>query len=205
MLASLPDSRISRPAARTGELDRNTLTRCTRNDPLAFRAFVVHYERAVFALLSRIVGPRADVEDLAQEAFLRAYRAFATFDLESTSRPSAWILTIATRLAIDAKRRQAPTVAREDDRIDGVRDDATPETEHARRELGRAISAAGAELSPDHRAVFVLAEFHDLSIAEIAAALGVPENTAKTRLFRARQHMRERLESMRKEVDDDSE
>jgi RNA polymerase sigma-70 factor (ECF subfamily) len=112
------------------------------------------------------------------------------------------MLTIATRLAIDTKRRKAPLLAAEDAREEEVHGRTTPETELARRELGRAIAAAGEELSPDHRAVFVLAEFHDLTLAEIADAVGIPENTAKTRLFRARQHMRERLLKVRREVDD---
>jgi RNA polymerase sigma-70 factor (ECF subfamily) len=70
---------------------------------------------------------------------------------------------------------------------------ATPETESARRELGAAIARAAEALPDDQRAAFVLAEFHGLSIAEIAQALDVPENTAKTRLFRAREKMRASL------------
>jgi RNA polymerase sigma-70 factor (ECF subfamily) len=189
---------------RGSELERGMLLRCKAGDPLAFRTFVAHYERAVFALLSRIVRPGPEVEDLAQEAFLRAFRAFGSFDPDCEARPSAWILTIATRLALDAKKRRSLTIDLPASATELVPDTTTPEREHARRELGRAIARAGAELPRDQLAAFVLAEFHDLSSAEIAAALGVPENTAKTRLFRARQHMRERLASLRKEVADGS-
>ena len=73
----------------------------------------------------------------------------------------------------------------------------TPELESSRRQLGQAIEMAAKELPIDQRAAFVLSEFHDMSMSEIAEALGIPENTAKTRLFRAREHMRQRLASWR--------
>src|SRR5205085_2861984 len=90
---------LVQPAAPRDELDRATLLRCKARDPMAFRAFVVRYERAVFALLSRVLGHGPHVEDLAQEAFLKAYRAFPSFDVDAPARPSTWLLTIATRLA----------------------------------------------------------------------------------------------------------
>lgn len=178
------------------EIDRATLTRCKGGDPLAFRAFVARYERAVFALLSRIVGPGAHVEDLAQETFLRAYRAIPGFDLDGPARPSTWLLTIATRLALDARKKKTHET-RQLDEAAIVADGSTPETERNRIQLGRAIANAANELPDDQRAAFVLAEFHDMSIAEIASALEIPENTAKTRLFRAREKLRAALEGWR--------
>jgi RNA polymerase sigma-70 factor (ECF subfamily) len=178
------------------DLDRATLERCTKGDPLAFRAFVVRHERAVFALLSRMMGRGAPVEDLAQETFLRAYRALPTFDLDGPARVSTWLLTIATRLALDARKRKQPEVG-DPKETELAPDPRTPETERARRELGRAIARAAEALPDDQRAAFVLAEFHGMSIADIAGALDVPENTAKTRLFRAREKMRAALESWR--------
>jgi RNA polymerase sigma-70 factor (ECF subfamily) len=177
---------------RDAELDRATLARCKAHDPMAFRAFVVRYERPVFALVSRVLGHGAHVEDLAQETFLRAYRAFPTFDLDAPARPSTWLLTIATRLALDARRRKALPVQSMEaaERVPGG---ATPETERARGELGRAIATAAAKLGVEQRAALVLYEIHGLSMAEIASAMDVPEATAKTRLFRARERMREEL------------
>lgn len=176
-------------------LDRATLERCKAGDPLAFRAFVTRHERAVFALLSRMLGRGAHVEDLAQETFLRAYRALPGFDLDGPARVSTWLLTIATRLALDARKRK-PLELADEGAIE--HDPRTPETERARLELGRAIARAAAGLPDDQRAAFVLAEFHGMSVAEIAGALEVPENTAKTRLFRAREKMRAALEAWRK-------
>lgn len=180
------------PAEPRGELDRATLERCKARDPAAFRAFVTRYERPVFALLSRLLGRGPHVEDLAQEAFLRASRALPQFDLDGPARPSTWLLTIATRLALDAKKaRRVPTDPLEAGHQ--VAHGPTPEAERARAELGRALASAAARLSDDQRAAFLLAEVHGFSVAEVAAALEIPENTAKTRLFRARQAMRESL------------
>lgn len=189
-----PQASAPRRAA-SAELDRATLVLCRAGDAAAFRAFVVRYERAVFACLSRMVGRGPHVEDLAQEVFLRAFRAFSTFDVDAEAKASTWLLTIATRIALDArKRRVLPSEPLEEGsasvRIAHV---ATPETERARSEIARRIERAASELPDDQRAAFVLAEFHGFSMGEIAAAMGCAEATAKTRLFRARERMRASL------------
>ena len=161
---------------------------------MAFRAFVVRYERMVFALLSRMLGRGPEVEDLAQETFVRAYRAFPNFDPNGAAKPSTWLLTIATRLALDArKKKKLDQTSLEDAAEASSR--STPELSLEQRQLGRAIEGAAQALPDDQRAALVLAEFHGLSITEIAEALAVPENTAKTRLFRAREKMRDALKS----------
>ena len=159
---------------------------------MAFRAFVVRYERMVFALLSRMLGRGPEVEDLAQETFVRAYRAFPDFDVDGAAKPSTWLLTIATRLALDARKKKKLESTSIDD-ADVASTGSTPELSLERRQLGRAITDAADQLPDDQRAALVLAEFHGLSILEIAGALAIPENTAKTRLFRAREKMRESL------------
>jgi RNA polymerase sigma-70 factor (ECF subfamily) len=175
------------------QVDRQTLLDCVAQNPEAFRAFVLAYERSVFALISRVLGRGPHVQDLAQETFLRAYRAFPRFDIDAGARPSTWLLTIAVRLALNARKKVARSAPISLLAAAQLAHESTPETEGARRELGRAITAAAAELSDEQRAAFVLAQFHGLSIAEIAQALGIPENTVKTRLFRARAHMRAKL------------
>jgi RNA polymerase sigma-70 factor (ECF subfamily) len=175
------------------------LESCKRQDPAAFRAFVLRYQAAVFALVSRVAGPGPQVQDLAQETFLRAYRAFPSFDLAGPAHVSTWLLTIAVRLALNARKRAARSMVSPLAEADAFPDAATPETERTRRELGRAIARAAAELSDDQRAAFVLAEFHGMSLADIAEALEIPEGTVKTRLFRARAQLRERLTIFRTE------
>ena len=175
-------------------LDPGVITRCRAQDPMAFRAFVVRYERMVFALLSRMMGHGSEVEDLAQETFVRAYRAFPEFDPSGPAKASTWLLTIATRLALDAKKKKRLERA-EPEEAEKAASHSNPEMSLERRELGRAIAEAAEKLPDDQRAALVLAELHGLSIAEIATALDVPENTAKTRLFRAREKMRDALGS----------
>jgi len=185
------------------ELDRATLDRARALDPLALRAFVVRYERPVFALLSRMLGRGPHVEDLAQETFLRAFRALPAFRLDGPARASTWLLTIATRLALDARKKKRLPLS-EPEAAHAVPDASTPETERARRELGGRLAKAAEALSDDHRAALLLSDVHGFTLAEIGEALGIPEATAKTRVFRARQHMRDALADLREAVPRDS-
>jgi RNA polymerase sigma-70 factor (ECF subfamily) len=180
--------------AAPGELDRETLERARASEPLALRAFVVRYQRPVFALLSRMLGPGPHVDDAAQEVFMRALRALPEFRPDGAAKPSTWLLTIAARLALDARKKKRLPLVPHEEALD-VPDPATPETERARRELGRRLAKAAEALSDDQRAAFLLAELHDFTMAEVAEALGIPENTAKTRVFRAKEHMRRTLGS----------
>ncbi len=167
------------------------LAGCRTQDAASFRAFVVIHQRAVFACLSRIVGSASggSVDDLAQETFLRAYRAFPGFDPAGPARVSTWLLTIATRVALDArKRRVVPLVPIE--RGEEVATAGNPESDHARRELGDALARAAASLPHDQRAALVLSDFHGLSLEEVAEAMSAPVGTIKSRLSRARERMR---------------
>jgi len=171
------------------ELDADTLEGCCAGEPVAVRRFITRYQGTVFAFLSRSLGRGPHVEDLAQEVFLRACRSLPRFDSAGTARVSTWLLTIASRLAIDARRkRQLLVVPLDADTFAPSAD--TPETERRRLEIGRALEAAAAQLSDDQRDAFVLSEFHGLDTRNIAAVLGIPENTVKTRLFRARAQLR---------------
>ncbi|HEY4182456.1 MAG TPA: sigma-70 family RNA polymerase sigma factor [Kofleriaceae bacterium] len=180
------------PGSVRPELQHDELVRCKAQDPVAFRAFVVRYQRPVFSLLSRMLGRGPHVEDIAQDVFLRAYRAFPSFDVDRAARPSTWLLTIATRAALDVRKRAVvPTTSLE--AAGGATTGVTPESERRRGELRTAIAHAADALPDDQRAAFVLAEFHGLTMAEIAAVLEVPENTVKTRIHRARAKLQESL------------
>jgi RNA polymerase sigma-70 factor (ECF subfamily) len=174
---------------RPSEIDATVLEACRSGDAAAMRALILHYQRAVFAFLSRTLGRGPHVEDLAQEVFLRAFRALPRFDGSGSARLSTWLLTIASRLAVDHRRKRSVPVQPLDDEL-VVSGCTTPETERRRLEIGRALERAAAQLSADQRDVFVLAEFHGLEMAEIARVLTIPEGTAKTRLFRARERLR---------------
>ncbi len=186
---------MAEPAPGPRELDELTLRRAQRGEDAACTALVERYQRAVFALLGRMVGTRraAVVEDLAQDAFLDVFRALPGFRPDGGARLSTWILTIATRRAIDELRR--PRRDGDDAALAGLADARAARGDAAvhRAELGRAIERAIAALSPDHRAAFLLREYHGLDYAEIAAALAVDVGTVKSRLSRARAALRAAL------------
>lgn len=146
----------------------------------------------MFALLWRLLRPsgREDlVEDLAQETFLRVFRALPDFRLDGAARLSTWVLTIATRLGIDELRRTRPCV-------DGliaaqtVASNACPERDTIARSEGQRVEAAMATLNADQRAVLVLSVYFDLDHDEIADAVGCEVGTVKSRLSRARYALR---------------
>ena len=178
------------------ELDEITLERARRGDRDAFRQLVERYERPVFSVLGRMLyvsGKDSLVDDLAQETFVRVFRALDTFDTDG--RLSSWILTIATRLAIDELRRPQHTEYLGEDLASDARTDAASE----RRNVANAIERAVATLSPEQRATFLLREVHDFDYEEIAEALKVDLGTVKSRLSRARTALRAALKGIHDE------
>ena len=169
------------------ELDEVTLKRAQLGESAACTALVRRYQERVGALVSRMLTPSgrgAAIEDVAQETFLRVFRALPDWDPRGSARLSTWILTVATRAAIDELRRRPSITAP----IDA--DSSAPAPPVELRSLARAIERALGELVPEFRAVFVLREFHELSYEEIAAALDIDIGTVKSRLSRARAGLR---------------
>ena len=160
----------------------------------AFSHLVERYQRRVFGLVLMVVRNPAVAEDVAQDAFVRA---FTHLDAYETHRPFyPWIATIAVRLAQNALRSQGRTGQHETavesavlfdtaaDALDDLIDD----------EQARQVWRAAAALPSGERTVVCLYYRDDLSVGEIARALGVSTGTVKTLLFRARRHLRERFE-----------
>lgn len=192
----------ARPPSRGSiEIDDLTLARACRGEPAAGRAFFEHYQRTVFAFLWRMLSPRAThalVEDLLQDTFLRAFAALPRFSVGGAARPSSWLLTIATRTALNELRRQKRHPETSADHevmglVGGARGDESAE----RRALGAVLAREIGRLSPDFRAVFLLREYHDLTYEEIARALDLELGTVQSRLSRARAALREALEGLR--------
>ncbi len=182
----------SKRGAPRDSLSRIVLEACVAQDASGFRQFVERFQRPIIAYLARMLSSQAPIEDLAQDVFLKAYRGFPAFD--PATNIVTWIFTIATRVALDERKRR---------RISSVSiDDAAAQAgsdRWKRWELQQAIEQAAETLSDDQRAAFVLAEFHNVSMEEIAMVLGVPENTVKTRIFRAKERLREALAEYREE------
>lgn len=180
-------------SASRAELDELTLRRAQRGEPAACRALVERYQRPVFALLHRMMGSarRDRVEDLAQDTFLSVFRSLGQFAPLGPARLSTWILTIASRRAIDELRRggEAPAELAEERLVSPARADDRAR----RRDLGQRVERAVSELALEYRAAFLLREMHGLEYAEIARALSIDLGTVKSRLARARAALRAAL------------
>lgn len=188
-------------SAPPAELDELTLRRAQRGEPAACRALVERYQRPVFALLHRMMGAarRDRVEDLAQETFLSVFRSLGQFAPLGPARLSSWILTIASRRAIDELRRagEAPVALEGEALVSPVRADERAR----RRDLGQRVERAIGELPAEFRAAFLLREMHGLEYAEIARALSIDLGTVKSRLSRARAALRAALADLEKDGD----
>ena len=170
------------------------VARATAGDAAACRTLVELHERAVFAQLRAILGPSGrsgSVEDLAQDTFLRAFRALPRYTSDGRAKFSTWLVTIATRLALNELRRRAWVVQP----VDTVTDDFAGTQDPARQSnmVGRGVAAAVESLSPPLRAAFLLREIHGLDYAEIADVLEIDLGTVKSRLSRARVRLREAI------------
>src|SRR5215813_11066498 len=154
----MPGTATARASA---SLDELTMRRAQRGDEAAWRDLVARYQQPIHALVYRLLAGRRlhRVEDLVQETFVRVLRALPGFDPAGRATLSTWILTIATRLALNELRRpEHAALAEEPAAARGDRADVRAE----RRRLAAAIQAAVAALPEAQRAVFVLREYHDL-------------------------------------------
>jgi RNA polymerase sigma-70 factor, ECF subfamily len=178
------------------EIDDVTLARAQRGEGAAFEVLVRRYQDLVWSYLWRMSGPSASrpfVEDLFQETFLGVHRGLSKFSTAGPARLSTWILSVATRVALYRRRtllRERPAAAPELERSDGG---AAAQGIEGRAMVTALIEALAA-LSPEHRSIVVLREFHGLEYEEIAAALDLEAGTVRSRLHRARESLRQALE-----------
>lgn len=169
------------------------LARSRSGDTAAFGRLVELYADRVVTVCARMVGDRAAAEDLAQEAFVKAWQSLASFDGRSAFY--TWLYRIAMNLCLSERRRPRRVMSMTDEALADRRvssearpgDAAELKEEHAR------VLAALAELDEEHRAVVVLRDVQGLDYEEIAGILGVPRGTVKSRLHRGRMELRERL------------
>jgi len=180
--------------SQVGEVEDLVLKRAQQGDAAACRTLVLRHQRRVFGQLRAMLAPvgRAGmVEDLAQETFLRAFRALPRFQGDGRARLGTWLATIATRVALNELRRRPPRIECLDTVTESVHghDEAVAD----RQASAQAIERAVAELSPTYRGAFLLRELHGLDYAEIADTLSIDIGTVKSRLSRARARLREAL------------
>ena len=176
------------------DIDWQLVEQVQRGDKRAFSLLVAKYQRKIMRLLSRLIRDSAEIEDVAQEAFVRAYRALPGFRGESAFY--TWLYRIAINTAknhlMAAGRRPvvSDTEAEAAERFDGaeaLRDVATPDALLLSKEVGEAVNRAIDRLPEDLRKAIVLREIDGLSYEEISAALACPIGTVRSRIFRARE------------------
>lgn len=152
------------------------------------------YQHRIYGVALRMMGSRADAEEVAQETFLRAHRALA--DFRGDAKLSTWLYAIASRLCLNRLASGEGKMARRradvEEMADLVWDQPGGNLERDEREA--AVHRALAELPEERRVVIVLRDFEGLSYDEIAAALGLELGTVRSRLHRARLDLKEKLE-----------
>ena len=188
-------------------VDQELVERVQAGDKRAFDLLVLKYQRKVQRLVSRFVRDSGEVDDVVQEAFIKAYRALPTFRGDAAFY--TWIYRIAINcaknyLASPARRivPQSDLMSEDDDdaesfeRNDGLHDVATPDAEYASKQIAEAVNRAMAALPDDLRTAVTLREIEGLSYEEIAEAMDCPIGTVRSRIFRAREAIATELRPM---------
>jgi RNA polymerase sigma-70 factor (ECF subfamily) len=176
------------------EVDRQLVRRAQRGDKRAFGLLVSKYQRKLARLLSRLIRDPAEVEDIAQEAFVKAYRALPSFRGDSAFY--TWLYRIGINTAknhLVALGRRAPTTTEFNaDEAEGfedgeqLRDINTPESVLMSKQIADTVAEAMDELPEELRMAITMREIEGLSYEDIAAAMNCPIGTVRSRIFRAR-------------------
>jgi RNA polymerase sigma-70 factor (ECF subfamily) len=183
------------------ELDQQLVERVQHGDKQAFGLLVTKYQRKLHRLLARLVRDPAEVEDLAQETFIKAYRALASFRGESAFY--TWLYRIGLNTAknhLVAQGRRVPAASgldvEEAENFAGgerLHDLDTPERQLMTRQIAATVQDAMAVLPEELREAITLRELEGLSYEEIANVMGCPIGTVRSRIFRAREAIATRL------------
>ena len=182
-------------------VDQALVERVQKGDSRAFDLLVLKYQSRIAKLIARFVRNPADVQDVAQEAFIKAYRALPNFRGESAFY--TWLYRIAINTAknhLVAAGRKSPSYAvdvQEVEKFDAsewLKEYATPERELLADEIGATVKSALEVLPPDLREAITLREIEGLSYEDIAQVMDCPIGTVRSRIFRAREAIDEKLQ-----------
>ena len=178
--------------------DAYLVERCRAGDTKSFELLVIKYQKRIFNVIFRIVNNKDVVEDLAQEAFLNAYKSIKNFKGHSSFY--TWLYRIAVNVSLNHISVQKKAVYVDDAILDteaatiaAPSFDMTPERGAGNSELSAAISAAVARLPDDIKTAIVFREYEGLSYEEIAEITECPIGTVRSRIFRGRAILQEML------------
>jgi len=189
------------------DTDQQLVQRAQRGDPRAFDLLVLKYQGRIGALVSRYINDPGEVEDVTQEAFIKAYRALDKFRGDSAFY--TWLYRIASNAAknhlVAKGRRPGADATIEDaegfEQADLIFESSTPEAVLMSEELAQVVTEAMDALPEELRAALTLREFEGLSYDDIAAVLECPVGTVRSRIFRAREAIDDRVrEQMSEEL-----
>ncbi|MBV1908723.1 MAG: RNA polymerase sigma factor RpoE [Kangiellaceae bacterium] len=187
----------------TKTTDAELVERVQRGDKRAFDILVVKYQSKILSIVSRFISDNAEINDVAQDAFIKAYRALPNFRGESAFY--TWLYRIAINTAknyLTAKGRRPPAsdIDSQDAESYGVgvalRENASPEKLLMRDQLKEVIFKTIEELPDDLKTAITLRELEGLSYEEIAESMDCPVGTVRSRIFRAREAIDERMKPL---------
>ncbi|HOY22779.1 MAG TPA: RNA polymerase sigma factor RpoE [Cellvibrio sp.] len=185
------------------DVDQQLVERVQKGDKRAFDLLVLKYQHKIFAVISRFIRDHAEVQDVAQDAFIKAYRALPNFRGESAFY--TWMYRIAINTAknyLVARNRRPPAsdLDVEDAEFfagnDAMHEMNTPERNLLRDELQAVIDQAFRDLPDDLRMAVTLREIDGLSYEEIAEAMDCPIGTVRSRIFRAREAIDKKIQPL---------
>ena len=183
------------------DIDQLLVERVQQGDKKAFELLVIKYQRKLLRLVSRLVRDQAEAEDVVQEAFIKAYRALPQFRGDSAFY--TWLYRIGINTAknyLANQGRRAPTSTDANDQeaetfddADNLRDINTPESMLATKQIARTVNEAMSALPEELKTAITLREIEGLTYDEIADAMDCPIGTVRSRIFRAREAIAEKL------------
>lgn len=186
------------------EIDQQLVERAQRGDKQAFDLLVIKYQRKLARLLSQFIRDAAEVEDITQETFIKAYRSLPSFRGESAFY--TWLYRIGINAAknfLVAQGRRASTTngfdiedAENLEEGSQLRELNTPESELMSRQIAQTIHQTLQELPEELRTAITLREIEGLSYEEIASIMSCPTGTVRSRIFRAREAIADKLQSV---------
>jgi len=183
------------------DVDAELVSRVQAGDKQAFDLLVIKYQRKIMRLLSRMIRDPAEIEDVAQEAFIKAYRALPQFRGDSAFY--TWLYRIAINTARNwlAVNKRAPSTPSGFENEEGetfnesdvLTDGSNPESEMASRQIAETVNKAINDLPEELRNAIVMREIDGMSYEDIAESMNCPIGTVRSRIFRAREAIATRL------------